>query len=646
MACQNLSFDMFVILPLISWIFLFLIFHKKDSCWRSAALSAAITWGILVTVITEILSLIQAVYFSGLLSAWLFTNIILIYIFFRFIKPPRNIATNPTHKFVIQPFYFLLLICVTIITFIVGLIAIIAPPNNWDSMSYHMPRVVHWIQNHSVAHYPTSYTPQLYQPPWAEFTIMHFQVLSGGDRFANLVQWFSMVGSLTGVSLIAKQLGADLRGQVLAIVVSATIPMGIFQASSTKNDYVLSFWLVCFVHSVLLTSNRKINWIYVLKVSASLGLAILTKGTAYIYALPFFLWFILFGVKQFRWNIFKYYCLVIPTVTVINIGHYMRNFDLFGSPISTLPQKYTNDVFSIPTFISNVIRNAGLHMAIPLDVVNNDVIQKAIQQLHAVLGVDINDPRTTWPGTAFSIQGLPTFEDTAGNPIHFWLLFAIALCIFSRHSRINQHVFSYLVVVLSSFLLFCFLVKWQPWNSRLHLPIFVLLSPFIGVFLSSLSKHSLGKYIAIILIQTSLVFVLYNENKPIIINKNIFNTSRIEQYFSIRSNLKNDYINAAYFVEQQKCKNIGLSLRPDAWEYPLWVLLNKHEKHQVHIEHINVKNISSVKSMVYPFSNFIPCAIVSVGPMHSEKISTQEGVYVRAWQSVESPDPVQVFVRQ
>ncbi|MHC5831404.1 MAG: glycosyltransferase family 39 protein, partial [Nostoc sp.] len=104
------------------------------------------------------------------------------------------------------------------------------------------------IQNHTVAHYPTSYTPQLYQNPWSEFVILHFQILSGGDYFANLVQWFSMIGCIIGVSLIARQLGADLRGQVFSAVVTATIPMGILQASSTQNDYVIAFWVVCLAY--------------------------------------------------------------------------------------------------------------------------------------------------------------------------------------------------------------------------------------------------------------------------------------------------------------------------------------------------------------------------------------------------------------
>jgi hypothetical protein len=86
---------------------------------------------------------------------------------------------------------------------VIGVIAVVAPPNTWDGMSYHMARVAHWIQDQSVRHFSTSYLPQLYQMPWAEFAITHLQILSGSDIFANCVQWGGMAGSLIGVSWLA-----------------------------------------------------------------------------------------------------------------------------------------------------------------------------------------------------------------------------------------------------------------------------------------------------------------------------------------------------------------------------------------------------------------------------------------------------------
>lgn len=86
-------------------------------------------------------------------------------------------------------------------------------------------------------------------PPWAEFAIIHFYVLSGGDRLSNGVQWISMLGNLTGVSLIAKQLGGTKESQLLAALIAASLPMGILQASSTQTDYVVTLWLVSFLIS-------------------------------------------------------------------------------------------------------------------------------------------------------------------------------------------------------------------------------------------------------------------------------------------------------------------------------------------------------------------------------------------------------------
>lgn len=120
--------------------------------------------------------------------------------------------------------------------FCLFLLLIVSPPNNWDSMTYHMSRVAHWIQNHSVAHYPTYNLPQLFHPPFNSFTIMHLQILSGRDTFANLVQWWAMIGSIIGTSLIAKQLGAKERGQILAAVFCATLPLGILKEKKETID--------------------------------------------------------------------------------------------------------------------------------------------------------------------------------------------------------------------------------------------------------------------------------------------------------------------------------------------------------------------------------------------------------------------------
>lgn len=636
---------MFIILPIIAFIFLFLIFNYNDS-WRSSVLSASLVWGVLITAITEGVSLFRLIEFGIIQFIWFAINIILFAIAFH----KKNSKVRNSNK-LDQPekiplFLFILLFGIVFVAGTVSLIALIAPTNNWDSMAYHMPRVVHWIQNHSVEHYPTNYLAQLYQSPWTEFVIMHFQILSGGDRFANLVQWFSMVGSIIAVSLIAKELGANLFGQILSSVVAVTIPMGILQASSTKNDYAVCFWLVCLAYYILKTLKTNIDILSCLKVGTSLGLAIFTKGTAYVYALPFLLWFITGIIQQWRWKLWKPILLLTCVAISINLGHYLRNLDLFGTPIYS-PPEYKIESITFLLFISNVIRNMALHMAIPLDIVNNNVIEEWIQKLHLILGVDINDTRITSEGIEFGIPGIPSFEDTAGNPLHFYLILtAVVIFINNKKLRKDQYLWKYLLTVISAFFLFCLMIKWQPWQSRLHISLFVLFAPFVGIVFSKLVNKKIGVYLAIILLQVSLFWVFYNESRPIIGDNNIFNTSRLDQYFANKRYLKEDYIDAVKLVKSQGCSKIGLSMPRDAWEYPLWVLLQQNNNQPIRIEHINVTNVSSIKVKQYPYKGYSPCAIIDVEFQGGKKIVFQNSIYVKKWSGVNFAESVIVYIKQ
>src|SRR4029077_7792169 len=110
-------------------------------------------------------------------------------------------------------------------------------------------------QNASLAPYPTHILRQLYLQPGAEFVLLHLQLLSGGDRLAGVVQWASMVGVLIGVSLIANDLGARRPGALCACLFAASLPIGVLESTSTQNDYVVAFWLVC-VMAFALRMNR------------------------------------------------------------------------------------------------------------------------------------------------------------------------------------------------------------------------------------------------------------------------------------------------------------------------------------------------------------------------------------------------------
>ena len=646
---------MLAILLLLPLLALTVILVNTYKNWRKGFLSAAVIWGCFLTVITETLGWFNLLVFPFVLLCWLTFCVLLFLIYLKKKKADREeikyLANVKLISQNISPFLILLLISIISITAIVGLIAIVAPPNTWDSMTYHMSRVVHWIQNRSVAHYPTYNLPQLFHPPFAEFAIMHLQILSGSDRFANLVQWFSSIGSIIGVSLIAQELNANVRGQVFAAVFCATIPMGILQASSTQNDYAVGFWLVCLAYFVLLSIKNKNQPSLYFFVGASLGLALLTKSSGYLYAFPFMVWFSLVKIWQsnWKWQGWKAIGLATGVALLLNINHYWRNFNLFNSIIGApdnFSVAYKIEVFSIPTFISNVLRNLALH----LDIVRNLGLQKVITPItgianklllifHDWIGVNMYDSRIT-EGSYRGVSGLSFDENTAGNPLHFFLiLILISYLILRKKLRNNKFLVVYLLATISGFLLLCLLLKIQIYQPRHHLLAFLLLAAFVGTVLAQVPLQKLVNGVAILLIITSFPWVFQNKFRPIAAEANIFNMSRIEQYFINRPQIQEPYTKAVNQILSSQCTNVGLSLGTGAtvgneyWEYPLWVLFQQ-SKQPIRLEHIPPENVSAIKGQKPPYSNFTPCAILAVRNRQDKPINelvVNNNIYVKKW---------------
>jgi hypothetical protein len=616
---------------------------------RELFLSIAVLWGVSVTVVTEALSGFSWLTFGPIAAFWSLALLVSIGIVVSAaqnrspVSPPLGARAT------------LLLAGLAIIVALTGVTALLAPPNSYDSMAYHMSRVMHWVQNRNVAFYPTHILTQLVLNPWAEFAIMHLQILSGGDRFANFVQWFSMIGSLVGASLLAKELGGNRLSQLFAAVFAATIPMGVLQSSSTQNDYAASFWLVCFVYfSIALMRREQIHWRYVWAAGLSLGLAVLTKGTAYIFAAPFAVWIGCALARKFRAQSWKPALVAGAACLALNAGHYARNLDLFGFPIGPVAKdslgKLTNDVVRPATIVSNLARNVALHLGTPSRRVNA-AIDRAIRELHRLLNLDVEDSATTWPAKLSDIEisdpQIPwpatifeiapsRHEGKAGNPLHlFLLLAAILLFLFRAPKKAETSRFlpGYLAALASGFLLFCVLLKWQPWNSRLHLPLFVLAAPFVAAVLCARLSERLVFAIALVLLLSAAPWLFFNASRPLLGNHSVWRQTRVQQYFINRPALREAYLEAARLIKTQNCRRIGLVMTTFDWEYPLWPLLKAETDDMIRIEHVHVANASGALA-ASRLKGFAPCAIVSSRRAGNfEKLTDENGVYTKVWAS-------------
>lgn len=631
----------------------YLTLQKKSNHWRKNIILASLIFGIAITAITEILSFFSLLTFSSLILVWILLNICMLLLFH---KTKRSVTH--TGKFTINKHWLVYIILIVALT---GVVAWVAAPNNGDSMSYHLPRVMHWIQNKSIAYYPTHVLRQLHLSPWAEFGILHIMLLSGSDRYVNLLQWFAFIGCIIGVSLIAKQLGSSKKGQFLASFVCATIPMAILQASSTQNDLVVSFWLVCGIYFIL---KKDFFWIGV-----SLGLAFLTKGTAYIYIIPFIVFLILSQIKRMKTINPAPFFLMLIIFVALNSGYYIRNSQLYGNPLGpgyegSTELSYMNRVFTPALLVSNTIRNFALQIGTPFDSINT-AIERFIQTIHEKMGLSMNDPRITWGGESptepkFHVIRMSNHEDTAGNPLDFFLFFIATVFLIRKKIYTKDKLLCfYGLCVISMFLLFSALLRWQLWHSRLHLPIFILSAPFAGtVFAENLQKKIYFNIFVLVLFIFSLPWIILNWSRPLIrlpstlynipvsmVSKdiykegmNILNTPRIDQYFVGSSGIKQQYTDAVDYLREQKCDQIGLMYGD---EYQLWVLLERYKPH-VRIEHVNVENVSSHYYEQQFQRSFHPCAVIVVNEINDQHISVMKRTYKETWVS----QPVHIYMEE
>jgi 4-amino-4-deoxy-L-arabinose transferase-like glycosyltransferase len=386
-------------------------------------------------------------------------------------------------------------------------------PNNYDSMTYHLPRVMHWLQSESVAHYYTPITRQLYQPPFAEYAISHVISLTRTDRFAFLIQWFALLGGAVGVSVIARQLGCGPLGQALAATIFVTAPMAILQGSSTQNDLVVTFWIVVVVVAAL--DSPRGRWFRCLLAGGAVGMALLTKGTAWILLAPFVIWLAVDMVRRHRRAAIVPLAAAALIALSLNAPHAYRNVETFGNPFGNEQDEYLNDEYGVGVLVSNASRNVALEVSGP-------AAEDVVRRLHDFVGLNVDDPKTTFPGTVFQSK-FNLLEDAAPNPLQtFLVVIAILTGAWIRDWRLT----GYLLAIVVSFLLVSEILRWQQWHSRLLLPLIALTAAWAARVLPKTERRWYA-LVALGLIATGIATALLNDSRRVIGRDSVVTTGRI-----------------------------------------------------------------------------------------------------------------------
>jgi hypothetical protein len=538
---------------------------------REALLRAALVFGAIVTVVTEALSLFDGITASSVTTLWLALGVTAGIGVIRTRAGRGGLARAGRERAATTRGSIAPLIAAAFATILGAtlLIAVVAPPDYPDVMTYHMGRVAHWIQARSVDYYPTGIERQNYQMPFAEFVILHLQLLSGGDRWANLVQWAAFALSGVTVSLILAELGQAPRVQWAGALVVYSTPMAILEASGAQNDVVVALWLLAFL-LYLWRGLSDPSLESAVLCGLALGLALLTKGTAYLFApamaAALFVGWVVRAPRGKRLPPNRHWIAAILIASCLNLGPWLRNMSTHGKPICC-GESYFVDRLTPGGAYSNVLRNAALHLGIPKLM---PTIEGTVDFLSPV---PLDDPATTFNEEEFDLS-FSYHEGKAGNILVFLAAMAtVAAIAFDRRLRRGPAT-PWMAAAVAGFLAFSIALNWQPWASRLHTPVFLAASIPVAVALATRSRWVRAAALAVFFLG-SLPYVLLNESRPLlpVHHPTILTRNRTDQYFIDRPAYRIPYREAAAFVRASGEEEVGLLFDEDDYEYPFWVMI-------------------------------------------------------------------------
>ena len=638
---------MLLVLPIFTFFLLLQIFRRIYTDWRAATLAAAVCWGSYLVLMTELLSVPRWLTRGAVAACW-FTAAVACFIYLKInhrsaaqgAATARMKTTEATT--VLDGTTKALLYGTGIIGALVAITALIAPPSGEDGMVYHLPRLIMWMNNRNVGFFPTPNYTQLIYGGWAEYAMMHSYLLWGTDRFVNMVEFFSFAGSVICVSYIAKLLGLSPRGQALAALACATIPEGILEASGPMNTYVVSFWIATTV-ALLLTWNENPSWLNTVLIGLAAGLAIFTKGLAYIF-LPFLVaavWWM--GRRSTRVVFLQRSVLFLLLIFAINGPQYLRDYRFTGSPLGTSlnygETQVTIKHVTVTGTLANILRNISLQTGAPVESLNSRIENGYRAAIHA-MGSDPDDPEVNIWGERFAQNHFSFSEILAGNPLHL-LLLALAMGIIFVRLKDSAIAWSrwYSLGILGGFVFMCAILRWQRWSSRFHLPLFVLGAVLIALLLERYFSRRMATAICAVLLALGLLYASMNRFRSLIPAGRWLSAygQRSMLYFAYENEyMAPSYIAAAEFVNQLDCRNVGIDAytplsdpeikrSPDSFfVYPIIAIIHANGRERT-TWYSGVHNLTARYESRQPHP--APCAVVCLScAKYPEKLQEYSGL--------------------
>lgn len=451
---------------------------------------------------------------------------------------------------------------------LIGCIVWMYPPNTYDTLTYHMARVAHWIQSQNIGYFPTPIDRQNMMGPGAEYLILFFQIICGSDYLACIVQYLSFIVLIPSCFYLCRLLRVPRKLIPFVVLLSTTIPIAVFQASTAKNDIVaalLGYAILISARRFYLGGKAKATTVDYGLVSLSVAAAFLVKPTAILVTIPIVAVgclckiIVVRNLSIFGQSVVRGIVLALIVFTAIagpDLGRKVGN-DVERNEVYPLMAEFNVDRFWNPLRI----------------MAHNIPFTEESERLYYMIG-GTGQFRTN---NVFANQ-----EDIVGNPyqmvailvLSFWALFHFIVSLL----RGNLVLAVLPLLPLLSWISFGLMVRDQVWITRLQIPLFYLL-PFSFTSLSLFFNRF--KVFASCVLAVTATYSFVSLAYALLIACNVSPRPLLLSYFwgerpgwvkAYYNNVQELFNRHSFFLEELKkhqCDTAGLLLGPDSVDYPL-----------------------------------------------------------------------------
>ena len=433
--------------------------------------------------------------------------------------------------------------------------------------------------------------------------------------------WLQCASTLTNVWLVyelAEKIGCSRPYAQLAAFLFYTCPIAFGEALTTQVDQFAALWLLIFVYYYL--DMMEGNYCFridgdtigrCLIMGGCIAFGYLTKPSVLV-GMAFFAVLLLIKCirrKESALILLKLAGGVFCGIVLTLLPELLRNISSFGSiSLSIAGQRQLVGTIKPAYILINGLKNYAFNIPTIYIPRSRHWMEAIVYRMAGILNVVIDDPCISEDGRVFFLHEARTYgHDTAVNDVIAWcFILCLIWGVYRFRKQKNEAGKFYAVAAAVLFILFCCIVRWEPFVSRYMISYLAILCPAIAYEAEDFRNYMGNRKIAV-WPETVILFMCCVDLSGLVDfhwqNSQVGSVDRFRGYFYHQGHLYDEYKEVCDMLPEET-KKIGLILGSDTYEYPVWQRL---EASDICINHIMVVNESSQ----FEDEDFIPDCIIS-----------------------------------